>query len=244
MLSNTIKRNLFILPLTALFISNVAFAHDVMKSVALEGHTDDNAIKINHGCEESGKPIIAQSVVFPGQDAVLTTSDRRTIASLADVIEGGIFPINLIQDKNIFAVQKQKYDALNNVSGFYGKTGALDVALKGRLPFEFTAPSFVSTSCVKTVFLQVAVADICVLTRPTIDANKVNLWIPDNGSQYAKSGQAAGVDGVGEPVTLRVNRNLAANKLPTTCGKGIELTVTPSAADIDAHLGIPGYWSK
>ena len=28
------------------------------------------------------------------------------------------------------------------------------------------------------------------------------------------------------------------------CGAGIEVTVTPSDANIDAHLGIPGYWPE
>ncbi|MDD5579226.1 MAG: hypothetical protein PHY16_08110 [Methylobacter sp.] len=71
----------------------------------------------------------------------------------------------------------------------------------------------------------------------------MNLWIPDNGSQYAVLGTAAGVDGVGEPPVLQVNRDLINNPLNPSCGAGIEVTVTPSAADIDAHLGIPG-WSK
>ena len=66
------------------------------------------------------------------------------------------------------------------------------------------------------------------------------------GSQYASLGAAAGVDGVGEPTVLQVNRDTRKghNPLPRGCHGGIDATVTPSPADVDANLGIPGYWSK
>ena len=79
-------------------------------------------------------------------------------------------------------------------------------------------------------------------TDDTASAGKVNLWIPDNGSQYSTSGKAAGVDGIGSPATLIVNRDLATNPLGPGCGAGIDVTVTPSAADVDANLGIRGVW--
>ncbi|MDD5274252.1 MAG: hypothetical protein PHU14_16230, partial [Methylovulum sp.] len=76
---------------------------------------------------------------------------------------------------------------------------------------------------------------------PTIQASKVNLWIPDNGSQYAIFGAAQNVDGIGEPPVLQVNRDLTNNPLPNGCGVGFTVTVRPSAADVDAHLGITGW---
>jgi hypothetical protein len=247
---NTLKRAAFILPFTALLISNVALAHDEFKSQAKEGFTTDNAVAINHGCELTASgipaPVIAQSVVFPGDGAVLTASDGNPIA-LSDVIEQSEIAglLDLIQNNNIFSVQKEKHDAVSGgATGFYGKTGTLSAELLGRVPFAFTAPNFVSTSCVKKLNIEVAIADICVISKPTINKAKVNLWIPNNGSQYALKGAAAGVDGVGEPVVLQVNRNLAVNPLAAACGAGIDVTVTPSTADVDAHLGIPGYWSK
>ena len=239
--------------LTALFISNVAFAHDEIKSQALEGTTNDIAITIGHGCEASEKPVIAQSVVFPTHKPVLSATDSKgnpapSPTSLSDVIEQGSIAglVDGIQSRNIFLVQKEKNDANGNVIGFYGKKGLLEVELQGRVPFSFTSPNFVSASCVKKLNIEVAIADICDTKKPTIQATKVNLWIPDNGSQYAKQGAAAAVDGVGEPPVLQVNRDLKANpfKKASHCGKGIEVTVTPSAADVDANLGIPGYWSK
>jgi hypothetical protein len=252
-----IKEFVFILPFTALLISNGAFAHDGIKSQVLEGTSGDNAITIGHSCEQANgtiKPIIAQSVVFPGADPVLTATDSAGSSvtaptSLIDVIEQGEIAglVDSIQSKDIFTVQKEKTNAIGSVTGFYGKSGSLSVESQGRVPFAFTSPNFVTTSCVKKLNIVVAIADICVVTNPKIQAGKVNLWIPDNGSQYAIQGAAAGVDGIGfEPPTLQVNRDLAANPFvrASRCGAGIDVTVTPSPADIDANLGIPGYWSK
>ena len=239
--------------LTALLISNYAFAHDEIKSQALEGTTADNAIVINHGCEASEKPIILQSVVFPVNNPVLSATDShgnpvKSPANLAEVIEQGSIAglVDLIQSKDIFTVQKEKVDALGNLSGFYGKAGSLAVNLQGRVPFAFTAPNFVTTSCVKSLNIQVAIADVCDLSKPTIQAEKVNLWIPYNGSQHAALGAAAGVDGVGEPTVLQVNRDTRKghNPLPRGCHGGIDATVTPSPADVDANLRVPGHWSK
>lgn len=251
-----IKSFIFILPFTGLFISNVAFAHDGIKSQAQEATTADNAITIGHSCEQANgtlKPVIAQSVVFPVENPDLTASDGSVVASLSDVIDQGSIAglVDLIQSKDIFTVQKEKVDANGNVTGFYGKSGSLAGELQGRVPFAFTSPNFVSTSCVKKLNIVVAVADICVVSNPKIRAGKVNLWIPDNGSQYAIQALANGVEGVGhETPTLQVNRDLVTNPFvdaagnPQDCGAGIDVTVTPSAADIDANLGIPGYWSK
>jgi hypothetical protein len=240
------KKNIFLLPIVALLVSSAASAHTEFKGQAFEGTSADNAVTIGHACEASGKPIIAQSVVIPGDNPILTTSDGSPIADLSEAIEQGSIAglVDLIQSRDIFLVQKEKHDLNGNVTGFYGKTGLLDVEAQGRVPFAFTAPNFVTTSCVKKLNIEAAIADICVLTKPTIQATKVNLWIPANGSQYAIKGAAAGVDGVGEAPTLQVNRDLTNNPLDPSCGAGIDLTVTPSALDIDTNLGIPGTWSK
>lgn len=246
----TLPKTLY-LALTALLVSNVAFAHTGIKSQVLEGNTIDNALTIGHGCEASGKGIIAQSVVFPTVAPTFTASDGSTITDIGQVIQqpslAGL--ADVIQSKDIFTIQKEKYDALGNVTGFYGRTGLLDPTLQGRVPFAFTAPNFLPTSCAKSLNIQLAVADICVAgigtaKIPSIQPTKVNLWIPDNGSQYAIKGAAAGVDGVGEPTTLQIIRDLAVNPLDPACGAGIDVTVTPSAAEVDANLGIPAYWSK
>ncbi|MDD2723226.1 MAG: hypothetical protein PHH59_04275 [Methylovulum sp.] len=221
-----------------------AFAHDEIKVRSiLEGTGGDNAIVIGHGCEAREKPIRAQSVVFPTLNPELIASDGHKIADLSEIIGASLYAgqADLIQDKNIFQAQDEKHDNLGNTIGFFGTNGNLQANLQGRVPFQFVAPSFVKSSCATALKIEVAIADICILTAPTIRAHKVNLWIPENGSQYALLGKAQGVDGLGEPPVLQVKRNLVKNPLDPACGAGFTVTVRPSADDVDANLGIPGW---
>ncbi len=230
---------------------STSIAHTTFKSQAYEGKTDDNALKIGHGCEVSpgvNIPVIAQSVVFPMVRPELSASDTSTVNSLGDVIVQGTLAglFDSIQDRSIFLTQGEKQNAAGNATGFWSKNGKLGVHFRGRVPFQFTAPTFVAASCAKRLLVKAAVADICDVTAPTVAAGKVNLWIPDNGSQYANDGKAAGVDGVGAAPTLTVNRDLVTNPFanPAACGAGIDVTVTPAATEVDSRLQIPGYWSR
>ena len=228
--------------------STGAWAHTSIKSQATEGNTEDNALKIGHGCPRAGglpdRPVIAQSVVFPGEVAELSASDDSTLADLSEVIEQGNLAglLDTIQDRSIFSIQGERHDANGNAIAFWGRNGLLTVGFRGRVPFQFTAPNFIATSCVKRLLVKVAVADICDTSSPVILPQKVNLWIPDNGSRYAAAGKAKGVEGIGEAATLTVNRDLAANPLDVACGDGIDVTVTPTPTDVNTYLPIPGYW--
>jgi len=227
-----------------------AFAHTTVRSQATESVTEDNALKIGHGCttpEGARIPMIAQSVVFPSAAPELSTSDGSPVASLDAVIEQGTVAglVRAIQDKGVFRAQQVKRDALGNMTGFSGTSGSLDVDVLGRVPFQFAAPKFVATSCARRLLVKVAIADVCLLGAGLADSvkqGKVNLWIPDNGSAFAVAGKAQNIDGIGAPATLTINRNVAANPLPSSCGAGIDVTVTPSAADVTVNLPIPGVW--
>ena len=227
-----------------------AFAHTTVRSQATESVTEDNALKIGHGCttpEGARIPMIAQSVVFPSAAPELSTSDGSPVASLDAVIEQGTVAglVRAIQDKGVFRAQQVKRDALGNMTGFSGTSGSLDVDALGRVPFQFAAPKFVATSCARRLLVKVAIADVCLLGAGLADSvkqGKVNLWIPDNGSPFAVAGKAQNIDGIGAPATLTINRNVAANPLPSSCGAGIDVTVTPSAADVTVNLPIPGVW--
>ena len=234
--------------LPILLISQLAFAHTEIPYQVTEGNGADIALTIGHGCENTPTlkpiPVVAESVVFPTLNPIVTSTDN-SINDLSGVIQqvslAGL--AQLIQNKDIFSVQNLKYDTLNNPIGFYGKSGSLAVNLRGRVPFSFVAPIFQPTSCAKKLNIEVAIADICVASKPFIQAAKVNLWIPNNGSNYSRLGGPLGVDGIGEPAVLQVNRDLVGNPLPSSCGAGVDVTVSPSAVDIDTNLGIPGYWS-
>jgi hypothetical protein len=224
-----------------------AHAHTTIAVQATEGTRSDNALRIGHGCEDGdeAREVIAQSVVFPTDQPVLSASDpNATPADLTEVIAQGDLAglARLVQDRSIFLFQAEKRDANGNAIGFVGRSGRLREGLRGRVPFEFTPPSFLADSCVKSLRIQVAIADICVIRGGRIEAGKLNLWIPDNGSAIATRAAANQVDGVGSPANLIVNRNLATNPLPGGCGDGIQVTVTPSAAQVDRDLPIPRFW--
>jgi hypothetical protein len=223
--------------------AHAAVAHTTVKAQATEGVREDNALKIGHGCEEL--PVRVQSVVFPTDAAELTTTDPNlSIADLSEVIEQGSLAglVQGIQDRSIFGKQGEKTDANGNVIGFFGAKGRLAPELRGRVPFEFSAPAFVAESCATQLLVEIAIADVCRPKPARIEAGRLNLWIPDNGSRLATEGAAAGVDGVGEPATLVVNRNLESNPIDASCGAGFSVTVTPSAAQVDRDLPIPRHW--
>ncbi|MEX2207457.1 MAG: hypothetical protein WEF50_14605 [Myxococcota bacterium] len=227
-----------------LLCAPAALAHTTIKSPASEGVRDDNAIRIGHGCgDEHG--VIAQSVVFPTDVPELATSDPSVVVlDLSEVItQGGLAGLaQSIQDRSIFLSQTETLDANGNVVGLQARWGRLEPDLLGRVPFQFSAPSFVPESCAKRLLIQIAIADICSTRRPLLRPEKANLWIPDNGSAIANAALANGVEGVGAPATLTVNRNLSSNPLPAECGAGIDVTVTPSAAQVDRDLPIGHYW--
>jgi len=225
-----------------------AMAHTTVRAQAAEGVTADNALRIGHGCSVPGGapiPVLAQSVVFPSASPVVTGPGGAAIASLDTVIAPGSLAglVRAVHETSIFRTREVKIDSLGNVTGFAAFDGSLSPTLLGRIPFQFAAPKFVASSCASRLLIKVAIADVCSLApADTIAAGKVNLWIPDNGSQYAATGKPLGIDGIGSPATLIVNRDLAVNPLPPACGAGVDVTVTPSAADVDANLAIPGVW--
>ena len=220
-----------------------ALAHTTILSQAAEGTRADNALRVSHGCEE--RDVRVQSAVFPTDLPLLSASDPgASIGDLGDVIEQGSLAglFRLIQDTAIFSRQGILRDALGNAVGFFGSDGRLDHELSGRVPFEFTAPSFVPASCAKRLVIEVAIADLCRPHPRKLDARFMNLWIPANGSQLAIDAAAAGIDGVGAPARLIVNRNLGANPLDAACGAGYSVTVTPSPEQVDRDLRVPGRW--
>lgn len=219
-------------------------AHTTVRAQATENVREDNALRIGHGCGEDG-PVIAQSVVFPGDAPEVRASDpNAAVSDLSEVIRQGslVGLAQSIQDRSIFGFQDEIVDANGNVVGFQARKGLLRANLAGRVPFQFSAPGFVAESCARRLLIEIAIADICSTAQPILAPEKLNLWIPDNGSLFATLGQAAGVEGIGGAATLVVNRNLQTNPLPSACGAGFDVIVTPSAAQIDRDLPIAGHW--
>jgi len=79
----------------------------------------------------------------------------------------------------------------------------------------------------------ISIADVCKITNIT---ETVNVWTPAVGSNY--DGTADSNDGYGSPATLTIVRNLNTNPLPAACGTGLEVKVTPSAAQLNRDMPV------
>jgi hypothetical protein len=231
--------------------STTALAHTTILNQMTEGVSTDNATRIAHGCfGPSGVPrmVVASTVLFPTVNPQVTSSDGSAIANLGDVITvptlAGL--VQPILDRGLFQKWQMKVDSLGNRIGFSATKGTLEAPnWAGRMGFAFSAPKFQPDSCAKSLTIRLAIVDICVgASVGDYGPGDVNWWIPD-GSKYADASRAANnheaLD-VGFTPTLVINRNLTTNPLPAVCGDGINVTVTPSGADVDANLSIPGYW--
>ncbi len=245
------SRNLLHTSLTLLIASNAGFwgfasAHTDVTDNITEGRSGFNSLAIEHGCSNpaTGRnlPVIAQSVVFPGSNPRVTRSDGSTSPGLSAEIVAGSGLAGLatpVQDKSIFRKQRAIKDANSNTIGFSGTGGSLAADLMGQVPFHLTAIRFQSTSCAKTLTVQIAVADICTRVFPP-KPGTANLWIPAATSKF----KGTGVEGFGAPALLTVNRDLDSNPLPVHCGGGYDVTVAPTEDEVDAYLPIKGYWGR
>lgn len=237
-----------------------AFAHTSFKDKAVEGTTAYTAIQIGHTCETpKGKkiPLIAQSVVFPTMNPIVTHPDPSdptkilTDLNLSDVISdpvGLAGKASVFQDRSIFKRQDVIADGNGNVIGFRGTHGNLQANLRGLVPLRFTAPTIAPTSCARSVLVKVAVADICKKDVFPPKPGTANLWIPNMTATFPDGtidGSSPNFQG-GSPATLTITRTSA---LPADCpvnakdGKpGYDVTIWPSDEDVNAHLPIKGYW--
>lgn len=217
------------------FVAQSAVAHTTIQVQATEGTTTYNNVVIGHGCTVNGVsiPVIAQSVLFPTVNPIVTVSGAvsETITENPLSIESFANIAQLIQNRNVFSKQAEKKNAAGQVIGFANTEGSLDPSLHGLVPFRTAGVTFKSNSCAKQLLIKVAIADICTPN------GAANLWIPSVTTKYSNPN----IDGIGSPATLTINRDLTKNPLPSSCGAGYTITLTPSPADIDANLGIPGY---
>ncbi len=212
-----------------------ATAHTTIQNQVVEGTTTYNSLVIGHGCtlaDGSKVGVIAQSVVFPTVNPVVAIT-AGTFAGNPAVLSVTSFANipQLIQNRDIFTKQAEKYDAKGNVIGFTGSEGLLDPNLHGLVPFRTAGINFAADSCATRMTVKVAIADICQKN------GAANLWIPSVTAKYTDPK----VDGIGAPASLIFNRDLLKNPLPASCGSGYEFSLTPSNEDIDANLPLAGY---
>lgn len=230
-----------------------ASAHTTIRDQATEGTTSYNALVIGHGCTDAAgkkRNVVAQSVVFPTVNPIVTRSDGTTttlgaefsfkdsagnavnLDSLANVVK-------LVQNKDVFEKQQLKTDANGNVIGFTSTRGNLPPTnFYGIVPFRLNAITFNPNNCAKTLKIKIGVADICKLSVFPPKDGTANTWIPNTTTKFP-DGNLDGSSSTplgGAPATLTVNRS-ASNALPASCnGVGYDVTIWPSNEDIDANL--------
>ncbi|MEQ1529420.1 MAG: hypothetical protein ABL925_08895 [Methylococcales bacterium] len=217
-----------------------------------------NNIVIGHTCEQANGshiPVIAQSVVLPTVNPTITegsgtgTASTKTIGDLLQKSATDTAAVTtlanlaqLIQSKDIFSAQREKFDSSgDNVIGFEGTKGKLDSSLHGLVPFRVGGLFFKPTACIKTLNVKIAIADICKLTFKTGGPAKgaANIWMQTKTNKFTTD-----VDGIGSPATLTFT-NTATTVDPTcTNGNNIDYSIWPSNDDIDANLPIKKYWGR
>ena len=240
-LKTTFRMLLSIVPLMV-SIQHVQ-AHTVLEVPQIpEQKRSSNNIVIGHGCGES--PVIGTSVVIPdGVDSTITTSTTQAggtdpySGAVSDFLNWGNI-IQLLQNRSVFSEQNEKIDSLGNVVGFWSGGGkGVSANLNAYIPFTINALFINSSSCAKSVRFDIAIVDVCKITplSGVTDETAVSLWTPAVGSKYD------GVEGghsFNNPAFLTINRDLTTNPLPDTCGEGLFVYVSPSAAQIDRDMPI------
>lgn len=215
------------------------------------------------------KSVIAQSVLFPNaNDAVFGKIDSAgyidtTGMVLSDHIQGvsgGVLPITpsatLPQPfPNTYVVREANSNTRatgGTTRGFQGWGGEIPegggtVALGG---FKVAGISFVSTSCAKSLKVQIAVANFCHAGGKAKDtgSDRADIWIGHMTTKFNDpllmpnaAGTQVGNGDTRDKIywpTLTINRNLGTNPFldASNCGSGFDVGIHPSDPDIDANL--------
>jgi hypothetical protein len=209
--------------------SQGALAHTTLQTPQIDENTRvyNNAV-IGHGCANDA-PVLGTSIVFPdGVDSTITVNGNATSDPLTAVVVNWGNSVQMIQSNDTFPMRGVKTDSLGNVVGFWAGGGELDHDLIGLIPFRTNPVLIEPTSCARSVTFEIAIVDVCVLTPVSgFSDEAVNLWTPLVGSNF---------DGAeSEPAILKVNR---VSALPAGCGEGVDVVVTPSAAQLDRDMPV------
>ena len=221
--------------------SQSVLAHtNLTKRTVEEGTTVYNDAAVGHGCEDA--PVIANSVVFPdGTDSTVSIGGAVVEGALVtDYIEGVPAIKNVISNAAFkkSAVAHGRADKAVGIHSWNGSVAAHDTV--GLVPMMIGGVKIIDGSCAKSVIFKVAVADICRITKAAkfTDSTAVNFWTPFvEGSLFNRA------DGSSEATSLTVTRT-PTSALPNDCGEGVDVVVTPSAAQLNHDMPIPSVWPK
>lgn len=166
-----------------------AFAHASILNAINSGATGFSRVGVNHANNHTvpPTPIVAQSVVFPTVNPILSRFIPVTVsnptppaltapASLGDLFATsaaaatttGLLPWvtvagapQLVQSKDVFKTQIEQANPANATIGWVSTQGLLQVNLHGEVPFRFSAPHFRSVLPVTPVNPALTTADLC-----------------------------------------------------------------------------------
>ena len=249
---------------TMVAASQGAFAHTRLQSpTILEGTRVYNNVVLGHGCHNvvtnsNSNAVMGMSVVFPDVTATVTSKPAGSAATVAGAAAGlvtdwisgaGEGYSKKVYSTEIFSAEGQKSNALRNVVGFWigGGNSLPGINYTALIPFKTDAVSIKPESCAKTVTFVVAISDICQLTNASgLNDETVNMWTPAVSSNF----DGVGLHAYNSPATLKVVRNttgtpatltsaaVAANPLPAACGAGLDITVTPTAEQLNRDMPV------
>lgn len=219
----------------------------VDENTAAHGSNYNNEV-IGHGCKDAeGNAIIdtlATVLVFPdGVDSIISVDGETTDKPLTDYVQNWGSPVKKVQSNDVFTREEVIKDPLGNTLGYWAGLGGLKGGFTGLIPFRTSGVIMEPTSCAKSVKFVVAIADICEITDVAgFSDDKVMLWTPAVGSTFDGTEDLNGYD---SPASLTVNR---VSEMPSSCGDGVEVMVTPSAAqlnrDMTIEIGGTQVWPK
>lgn len=223
-----------------LLASQMASAHTRLQIPSIdEGTRVYNNQIISHGCrnpETQAVDIttIATVVVFPdGVDSSITVNEEASDQLLSAFIENWGSPIRKVQSKDLFELEEEIKDPLGNTVGYWAGVGGRQGSLIGSVPFRSSSFVISETSCAKTVKAIVAIADICKLTNIAgFNDADIMLWTPAVGSNFDGTDD---LNGYNSPASLMINRT---SPLPESCGEGVDVVVTPSAAQLNRDMPV------
>lgn len=207
--------------------------------------------RFQHACEDSGRPVIAQSFVLPALNPHIVPPEGVTIpdangsggVDLGDIIQSASLTglITPYIDASVFKNRQLKIDdpSLGNPIGFSSTKGKIPSKYYAEIPLLLTPVFFVDTSCVTQLVVHPVGADICKVTK-NVKLGDANIWMEHPTKKFPNP-----VHGTGEnELRIVYQRDLNSTPLPNGCGEGHAVDVFASDEDIDKNLPIPGYWPK
>ncbi|MBK6618543.1 MAG: hypothetical protein IPG31_09350 [Nitrosomonas sp.] len=220
-----------------LSVSPFVLAHPGLRYDPAVSQTAEYSIE--HGC--GSNPVIGSIIVLPdvGFSPLVKVNGEATEESLADLVASANATLTVVIDKSVFDLQVPIRDELGNAVGFWSGGGtAVPSTAVASLPFRPNVTAeFLEESCVSKVTYRVTAIDVCNQTTLAegVPDQDWSFWVPAVGSDF--DGEEGG-HAYDWTRNITVTRDLEEMPLPTDCGEGDEILVSPSPEQLNRDLRI------